>query len=1128
MKIYEFWNQVKNYRVPKYLIIMKISAFFILLSVMQSFANSSYSQSARISMNLNDVTVTEVFDEIENQTEFHVFYKKDHVDENKRVDINVSNSTVLEVLDKTLKGQDVEYSVMDRDILIVKSKAVAPATEVAQQSGKVTGQITDKYGETIPGVAVMIKGTTTGVVTDIDGKYSIAADANAVLVFSFVGMSSQEIVVGNQSAINVTMASDIIGLEEIVAIGYGSMKKSDLTGAVSSVRSEDIVRASPKTASEALQGQVAGVNIQKVKGRPGDGFTIDIRGISNFDDNNEGLNEPLVVIDGVMGANMNTLNPADIQSVDVLKDASSTAIYGSRGANGVIIIKTKKGVLGKPKVTYSGYAGVKMPTHLPKMMDAGTFYYTYNELRPAEVEGSKPRGWTSTEVANGENNVTTDWIDMVTDPALQTSHTVALSGGTENTVYDFSTGYLDEGGNTLHTGFNRYTIKAGMESKINDAVKVGLTSYYAYGKQNLASAEVLRSAYRSRPTGVAYYDQVLNPTESNETDWNGYAVRMGIDDSQVINPMVELDPENAQRERLTSDLMANGYLDITPVKGLSIRSSLSTAVSDMQQGEYYGTYTKTRKVSKEPMATKENMKLTSYTWDNILTYNINTGLHNVTFTGLHSVFKEVVEQSYLKVENLPFRSLWHNMATGDVTGHETTQYESTLLSYMGRLNYSFNDKYMVTVTGRYDGSSKLSEENKWAFFPSAAVAWRASEEDFIKDLGLFSNLKVRASYGEVGNASSVRPYATQARIMQTAYDFGGSSAYGFAPANLGNSDLQWERSREVNIGLNMGFMNNRISADVELYKRNTENLIVQNMIPTSKGFDGVTANVGEIMNQGIEITLNTVNIDRGDFKWKTNINFSINDNEVVELYDGLTQDIGNNRFVGESTKPIYSYEFGGIWQLGEETEAESFGQSPGGVKVIDQLTEDTDGDGVNDAADGVINADDRIIIGSQIPRWIMGIKNTFNYKQFDLSCLVYTRQGVMFENNYMKGTFGDLAGDRYNRSTEIDYWTTDNPSNTFYGLGGPGLSNHHTRGNTRRSLVAQKADFWRISDITLGYTLPKSVIERLGVGHVRLYAQAGNPFIFTDYLGFSPEYNSGVSNDDVPFSTYLFGLNVSF
>ena len=625
-------------RLTKFLMIMKLTSLFLLLAIIQVSAKS-YSQSTRLNIKMTNVALSEVFDEIESQSEFHVFYKKDHFDDSKKVSVNYSQTNVEKVLDQVLTGMDLDYKVIERDIVITKKEY--DNTAVAQQE-KLSGTVIGADGELVIGATVIVKGTTTGAVTDLDGKFTMnAPEAGATLVVSFIGFRSQEIVVGNQTSFDVTLEEDVFGIEEVVAIGYGTMKKSDLTGAVSSVRSQDIVRSNPTTASEALQGQVAGVNIQKVKGRPGDGYTIDIRGLSNFDG---ALNQPLVVIDGVMGADLNTLNPADIETMDVLKDASSTAIYGSRGANGIIIIKTKKGKSGKPSVSYNGYVGVKTPNHIPEMMDAGEFYYTYNELRPSEVQDNdgnpvEPRGWTSTEVQNGENNISTDWIDMVTEPALQTSHTIALTGGTENTVYDFSTGYLDEGGNTLNTGFKRYTLKAGMESKINDAVKVGLTSYYAYGKQNLSSTEVLRSAYRARPTGTPYYSDLVNPAESSDRDWNGYALWMGVKDKQVLNPMVEVDPENAQRERITSDFLGNGYLEIKPIKGLTLRSSFSTAISDLRNGEYYGTFTKTRKASKDPRALRETSKLTSYTWDNILTYKFERDIHDFTFTGLHSVFK---------------------------------------------------------------------------------------------------------------------------------------------------------------------------------------------------------------------------------------------------------------------------------------------------------------------------------------------------------------------------------------------------------------------------------------------------------------------------------------------------------
>ena len=977
----------------------------------------------------------------------------------------------------------------------------------------VSGIIIDEEGLPLPGANVLEKGTSNGTVSDIDGSFKLQVEESAVLVFSYAGFTTQEVAVAGQTNLKITLQTDIAIIEEVVVIGYGTVKKSDLTGAVSSLQTNDITRANPVQTARALQGQIAGVNVNKRNGLPGEGFSIDIRGLSNFDENNEGLNEPLVVIDGVIGGNMNNLNPADIESIDVLKDASSTAIYGSRGANGVIIITTKRGQSGKPQVSYNAYVGSKRPAHIPELMSAQQFYHTYNDLRVAQ--GGNPRGWTSTEVFNAENGNTVDWVDEVTDPSLQMSHTLSLTGGSESTTYDFSAGYLEEGGNILHTGYKRYTLKGGMQSQLNKVVKVGFTSYYTYGNQTLSSNEVLRSAYRARPTGSVFYDDVLNPAESSDLDWNGYAVFIGVNDAQVINPLVEVDPENAIRQTRTSSILANGFVEVKPLEGLSLRTSLSTAVSDSKYGRYYGRYTKTRRTTSDPVASMENNSLTSYTLDNILTYDRQAGRHHFTVTGLHSIFSQSEELSQLDVENLPFRSLWHNLGTGTITGFASGLTERSLLSYMGRFNYVFNDKYLLTLTGRSDAASQLSPGNKWAFFPSAAIAWRAGEEDFIQNMNLFSNLKFRLSYGLVGNAS-VRPYQTQANISQTAYDFDGTPAYGFGINNLANRNLVWEKSREINLGIDFGFFDGRISAAVEIYKRNTEDLILPDKVPTSSGFGDAIANVGEIQNKGIELALNTVNITRPDFRWSTAITITHNQDKVVKLASGQLEDIGNLRFVGESVKPIYSWVFDGIWQTSEADEAAGFGQKPGEVKL-----KDLDGD-------GAITPDDRIILGDETPNLLLGIRNQISYRSFDFSFFAYTRRGAMMNNGYLAGTFGDLGSDRYNRSSELDFWTPDNPSNTYFGLLGSGLETHSSRGNTRVALQQQLMNFWRISDITLGYSLPANALERLGFSNLRLYAQALNPFVFTDVITFDPEYNSNAYDDDVPSMTFLFGVNVTF
>jgi len=985
---------------------------------------------------------------------------------------------------------------------------------VVSAQNNITGVITDDTGVPLPGVNVVIQGTDTGVSTDFDGNYSIKAGEEDILVFSFIGFDEQEVAVGSNSNINVLMTPSADELEEvIVTTGYGQSRKRDLTGAISQIRTETITRANPLQAAASLQGQVAGVNITKTKGRPGDGFDINIRGLNNFDAEKT---SPLVVVDGIMGADLNSINPSDIQSIDVLKDASSTAVYGARGANGVIIVTTKKGSTGKANVTYNGYYGIRTKAHMPEFMNSQQYHDLYSQ------DGFN-RGFTAQEMFNVNNGISANWVDLVTrDEAAQQNHTVAVSGGSEKTSYNFSAGYLEEEGLTMHTDFERLSLNAGIESQVSENVKVGFTTYITQTDRNWGSTEALRSSYRARPTGTPFFDDIVEPNkrDTNYGPVGNLAFYMGINDSQVINPLIETDPMNFQRGRKGNSLLANVFAEIKLADGLKFKTSYSAYETNAREGDYRGTYTKSQKGSRNPKTNTWNEKTSNYTLDNTLNYNKTFGKHRIDATALFSIFEQYDEYMEIAVEDLAYRSLWHATATGaTIKAYNSDLIESSLASYMGRVNYTFNDKYLLTVTGRYDGASQLATDNKWAFFPSAALGWRLSEERFISNLNVFSNLKVRVSYGEVGNNASINPYATQSNIYQTVYDFDGSAANGYSIDALSNQGLVWERSKETNFGLDFTLKNIGISGSVEIYKRNTEDLILNDNIPTSTGFASAVANVGEIENSGVEITLNSINVNKGDFKWSSALTFTANDDKVVKLAGGITEDKGNKRFVGESVRALYSYKFEGIWQTDEVTEAAVFGQIPGQIKVKD----------VN--GDDKINSDDRTIVGKGTPDWTAGLRNQISYKNWDMSFFMYTRQGLMYSNAYLNATFGDIASDRYNRSSALDYWTPTNPSNTYFSpLTGPGLNskNESKGGQSRVALSYQMADFVRISDITFGYSLPQNILDELGVSRLRFYGQLQNPFVFSDFLSFDPEYNSGGNDDDLPAMTVLFGLNLNF
>ncbi|MBO9153479.1 TonB-dependent receptor [Chitinophaga sp. GCM10012297] len=1061
----------------------------------------------QVDLSANSVSLDKVLKKLEKSADVKFIYSNDIIDASQKVSVNAQGEMLKAVLDRLLIPKNIRYRVVNDCIALsyddlqgpLKIPLPEPPAYLPSVAPRhiVTGTVADQEGNMLVGVTVQAKAGRNGAVTDASGRYSLEVPSpNDTLVFTYIGYNRLEVPLNGKTTLDVKITPNSQSLNDVVVVGYGTQKRKDLTGSISTVSSKTIERGNPVSPLQALQGQAAGVNIAKTSSLPGADFQIDIRGLGsiNYD------NAPLVVIDGNMGGDLNTLNPSDIASIDVLKDASATAIYGSRGANGVIIVTTKQGVTGTVRITYDAYIGMRKTAHLPDMQNA------------AQWAAANPKAtFTATEKAMVEAGRSTDWIDMITrSAAMQTNHVLAASGGTQKVNYYFSAGYLNQDGLTQGINYKRYTLNGNITTQLNKVLKAGFNTNYAYSVQNTGSMETIRSAFRARPTGVAYYDEVLDPSESSDVEFKGYALWMGINDHQVINPLIESYDGNQILETKLSRFSARGFVELTPMKGLSIRSSLSTFVYGNGVGDYRGTFTKTNLGTAKPTASHETSSQTSYTLDNLLTYKLSlANKHNFNLTVLQSAYKRTDERYFISVKDLPYESKWHNLGSaGTIVGVESNLEERALLSYMGRLNYGFNDKYLLTLTGRWDGASQLAEGHKWGFFPSAAFAWRLVDEPFIRDLGVFTDLKLRFSYGIVGN-NVVPPYGTKATLVNTAYDFGGSTAFGFAPASIANRELGWEKSREADLGMNIGFLNGRISADIDVYKRNTLDLIVQQQLPTSTGFGNVITNIGKVQNKGLEVTLNTVNIQSEDFKWRTTINFSTNKNKILELYGGnTTADVGNGLFVGQPLRANYDYQFAGIWQLADSSHALEYKQKAGNVRVKD----------LNN--DGKITADeDRVILGSEQPKWMAGILNSFGYRNWDLSFMIYTRQGAQFRNAMLSGTMGEIGKGRYN-ALNLNYWTPENPTNDYYGLNNPGPY--------RSAIYYQDASYWRVTDITLGYAVPKTALDRWKIGNIRVYAQVMNPFVFTNFVSFDPEYNSSTYKDDLPSVNFTFGVNASF
>ena len=993
-----------------------------------------------------------------------------------------------------------------RKILLTMMSLTFLASISWAQTRPLSGTVVGDNGVPLVGASVTQKNSTKGTVTDANGKFTIALPTGKVsLVINSVGYTAQELAINNQTDVKIQLVTENKSLEDVVVVGYGSVRKKDLTGAVGSVSSKDIVRSNPANATQALQGQVTGVVVTKNSNKPGQAFSIDIRGQNTI----TGATEPLVVVDGVIGARLRDINPQDIQSIDVLKDASSTAIYGARGANGVIIITSKKGIAGKPKVTLDSYFGSKRPGHLIQLQNAQQFYKS--AVDDAVLNGGTATTFTASEMAMINGGKSTDWVGLVTQPGITANTTVAVTGGNAGTTYRFSGGYVQEDGNIPVTSFKKYSLNAALDSRLNNWLRVGFTAYINYSTNPTGSLEILRSAYRARPTGVVYYNDVVNPSEAFDLaigPWNGLSVWMGIKDNQVPNPLIDADPTIYQNTTTFSNSMGNGFVEVGLAKGLTFKSSFSASTIDERNGEFRNTLSKAQLLN-PPRSNFQYRNWSTYTLDNQLSYNLTKGKHKLNATALQSAYKNTYETYSIAATNLPYESLWYNMGTGGVVTAASTFVRQQLESYMGRVNYTFNEKYLLTLTGRADGASQLSPENRWAFFPSGAFAWQAGDEDFIRDLNVFSDLKLRVSYGEVGN-SNVAAYSTQAGLLATNYSFGATAFGGFAPSAIGNKNLKWERSQELNLGLNMGFFNNRITTTVEVYKRNTKDLILNQTLPTSTGFSTVTTNVGQVSNKGIEIMINSRNIETKNFTWSTNINFSKNINRIESLANGVNAIIGSSLFVGKPVRSLFDYKFAGIWQLKDSTMAKTYGQMPGSVRV-----EDTNNDGVISNSTG---KDDRVWLGTQLPNFIMGITNRFTYKNFDMSFLLYYRNGTMFNNAMLGGTMADYTGGRYNKVV-MNYWTKNNPTNDFYG---PGVAQPY-----RGARNYEDASFLRLSDITVGYNVPASVLKKK-IERIRVYGQIINPGVWSKYNGLDPEYNSSTYIDDVPTITYAVGLNIGF
>jgi TonB-linked SusC/RagA family outer membrane protein len=805
--------------------------------------------------------------------------------------------------------------------------------------------------------------------------------------------------------------------------------------------------------------------------------------------------------------------------MDVLKDASSTAIFGSRGANGVVIVSTKKGTRGRTRVNYDAYVGVVNAYNLPKMMTgpefvsyAREFYNTLGTTASPQVTYTDANIFSATEQANIAAGKYTNWINLIKQNGIQTNHNLSITGGDDKTTYFLSTGYQDYQGAIKVENTKKYTLKVGMDKNVTNWFKFGASMYGTYADFNLGSGEVFRSAYRLRPTGSAYNTDGSKRFFTYETE------------SQITNPLFDL--ENDLRVNQYVRVLPNLYAEVGLLKGLKFRSSFTPDITFQRSGTYADTYSKTGAGTKPNSATNGDNHIFNYTLDNLLTYNKEINEHKFDVTLGNSLNYYQTDNSLISVSGLPYRSLWYNVgsATAVTINGSTIQPSTTvssnytkqnISSFFFRANYTLKNRYLLTITGRADGNSIFADGHKWGFFPSAALGWIASEETFMKKVTFIDFLKFKFSFGKSGNAalngSYFYPYVTQSSVATSYYDFNGSTANGSTVVALANKDLTWEKTTEYNAGLELNVLKNRIGLTFDYYNKTAKGTLLPQQIPAANGYTTVVANIGSIRNSGIEIGLNTTNIKSTDFTWTTNINYSKNKNQILDLFGNGANDVGNARFIGQKARVIYNYKVIGVWQTSEAAQAAVYGQKPGQYKIQD----------VN--GDNKIDANDRQILGSDIPNWFGGITNTFTYKSFDLGATVYTRQGTMQQSTFLDLFMnGDQGRARFN-AYERNYWTPTNPSNTW-------ANNAIETDATRRTASTyQNSSYTKISNITLGYTLPKEAASKIKLNNLRVYVTAYNPFVFTKFIGWDPETAdlNSFGLQDFRTRTFILGVNVT-
>ena len=992
----------------------------------------------------------------------------------------------------------------------------------AQAPGRITGVVTAADGEQpVSGARIVVLGTRLSAQSGPDGRYSLALPPGqyrlraSAIGYAPVVMDSVPVVSGQVSTASFQLRRQTVELEKVVVVGYGSQTRRDVTGAVGSVSSDQIQQQPTTNAIEAIKGRVPGVDIVATGYKPGDGVQVRIRGQRSI----KASNDPLYVLDGVpIAGGIGDLNPSDIESIEVLKDASATAIYGSRGANGVVLVTSRRGRSGRTRITYDTYAATQAATKKVNVFDAAAYaeykreaYRTAGLYNAALCTGGASsctaadvasNAFYAQELAALQAGASTDWQDLVRRNGSQLSHQLSVAGGNDRTQFSVSGNFTRQAGIVLSQDYERRSMRVNFESQAATRFRVGASALLLRSTQNLGRGDGLYTeTLADSPLSLAY-------------DSAGAPVFKPTPDPQRDNPLSDVANhiDERQRTRVFGTLFATANL----ADGLDYRVNFGPDLTYARTGVFHGAETSSRQGSPAD-AQINNAHTFDYTLDNIVTYRRAVGAdHKVDATFLYSIERQTFEGDSLRSSGLPYESQrFYNLGSGstvEAIGSNISQW--ALQSYMARLNYTFRDRYLLTLTSRLDGSSRLAEGKKYALFPSVALAWRVLDESFGTPRGPINSLKLRASYGRTGN-TSVDPYQTQGSLARSIYSWGTLPAFGYRPGSLPNPDLQWEKTDQLDAGADFTLYGGRLTGSLDAYRANTKDLLMDRQLPANTGYSQITQNIGATRNTGVELALSHVTLDdwRG-VRWTNDVSWSRNRNQIVSLSNGAVDDIGNRWFIGQpidagsggTNRVWYDYRMLGIWQSGEASQAAIYGELPGMIKV-----EDLNGD-------GKINEADRQILGNTYPKWTGSVNSRIEYGRVDVSVQAITRQGFMVQNTF-RTSQSTLAG-RYN-GLAVDYWTPANPSNTE-----PRPNKNQEEPLYGGSRAYEDGSFTRIRNITLGVTMPSELVRRAGVESLRIYGTAQNPFTFTRFTGLDPE---GRASAGTPaYRTLLVGANFGF